>query len=96
MVTQAYNYYYPLSWGASYVECIVSTIEQGIQTLNAFQHFSKHVFTILLSKGIVHREPAGVFMCKQERPQDHATTLCETERRDKTPPAEVPGMSLST
>ena len=37
--TQAYNYYYPLSWGASYVECTVSTMGQGIRTLRAFKHF---------------------------------------------------------
>ena len=38
--TQAYNYYYPLSWSARYVECVVSAIEQGIRTLAAFQDFS--------------------------------------------------------
>ena len=37
--TQAYNYYYPVSWGASYVGCIVSIMEQRFEHWARFSIF---------------------------------------------------------
>ena len=49
-----------------------------------------------MDRHTARRESADAFMRKEGAPSGPHTPPYETERRDVTPPAEVPGMSLNT